>query len=195
MKLSLLNEFYEPFGQANLENKNALFKDLGISPERFEVLGTGSHATAYDVGDGKVLKVTSDVKDANNLLRAQNLNDPGVVKAYGSSKVGVSDGVAILVDKVEGELMPYSTGELHALIQGTNFQELPMARITILRDNTGIRKKILDKHGRNHKEERKKLSSLFTTLIKLEKIGIDFDDFAENVIDTDTRYVVIDLGN
>ena len=196
MKLSIINESLLA-AEAEITDPIKLGKSLGVNLSNLDMIGSGTMAKAYKVGD-KVVKVTRDNKDVISTVRAQRIKSPNVVKIHKLSKDGISSGTAMLVDYVPGKLAPFSTGEWHALIQGdVGMDELKDAVSKIESDINpkSIRTRILTKHGLNDKKERSKLKDIFKTLSSLQSININIDDLGDNIIDDGSKYVIIDLGN
>lgn len=185
----------EDFHKATIIDKDKMLKSLNIDGGKLTKVGSGTFAHFYDVGNGKGIKVTSDSNDVNALIKSQALKLRNIPKVYGHTKDGVKHGYAVLIDYVKGDHMPYSTSELHGLIQGKNFSELSTAKIAILRSGDPIRDKVLKNHNRDTKEERSKLSSLFHTIDRLQNmVDIEIDDYDQNIIDNGKDYVIVDLG-
>jgi len=193
MRLEFINESLLA-AEAEITDINKLQKSLGINLSGMQEIGHGTMATVYKIGD-KALKITRDNKDVIHTVKAQRIKSNNVVKIHRLSKDGLSSGTAMLLDFVDGPLAPFSTGEWHALIQGSGIDELSDAVKLILTDNKGIRNKILTDHGLNDNKSRSKISELFKTLRSLQSIGVNIDDLGDNIIDTGDRYVLIDLGN
>lgn len=196
MKLSLINESLLA-AEVEIIDPIKLGKSLGVDLSKLDLIGSGTMAKAYKVGD-KVVKVTRDNRDVINTVKAQRIKSPNVVKIHRLSKDGISSGTAMLVDYIPGKLAPFSTGEWHALIQGDmGMDELRDAAQKIESDINpkGIRTKVLTKHGLNNKNDRAKLKEIFKTLSSLQSININIDDLGDNIIDDGNKYVIIDLGN
>jgi hypothetical protein len=169
---------------------------LGIqsNQSKLEKINSGSLANVYahPTDQSKIIKVTADIMDARNLVKAQRLNSPNVVRVHNSAKVGPR-AIALVADFVSGRSMPYNTNALLGLINGDNFEEARQAVKGIFRPDR-VRRKILDQMGLNSDEEKSKLSRLFQTLAGLEKLGIDMFDFTDNILDNGSDYVIIDMG-
>ncbi len=193
MKLAFINESLLA-AEAEITDINKLQKSLGVDLSGMQEIGHGTMATVYKVGD-KALKITRDNKDVINTVKAQRIKSNNVVKIHRLSKDGLSSGTAMLLDFINGQLAPFSTGEWHALIQGSGMDELSDAIKLILTDNKGIRNKILTDHGLNDSKSRSKISEMFKTLRALQSINVSIDDLGDNIIDAGDRYVLIDLGN
>lgn len=168
---------------------------LGIKTNRpLTQINQGSLANIYKHPEdpSKVIKVTADMNDARNLIKSQRLNSPNIVKVYQSAKVGAK-AYALVVDFIGGKSMPYNTNALLTLINGNHFDDTKDAISGILTPDR-TRRQVLDKLGRNTEDEKQKLSRLFRTLYMLSKLGIDMDDFTDNILDGGTDYVIIDMG-
>ena len=105
----------------------------------------------------------------------------------------------MVLDYVSGEKIKYDT-MLHQLIMGDNNESVEQAKETIL-DSASVRpdktrSEVFKKLGmRVTRNERQKLSRLFDAIYSLKMtLGIEMVDFSENIIDTVTDYVIIDLG-
>lgn len=161
----------------------------------------GSIATIYQhPADANLLiKVTSHKSDVDNLVRAQRLNSSNVVKLFPwrggklVKEIPSLDSYAIIVEKVTGSSMVYTTNDFYELSLGGKFD---LAADWL--DSADIHKKqksILDRYKKNYSEEHSKLSNLFRTLDKLEKYyRIELSDFQDNILDSGDRYVVVDMG-
>jgi hypothetical protein len=193
MRLAFINESLLA-AEADITDVGKLQKSLGVDLSNMQEVGHGTMATVYKVGD-KALKITRDNKDVIHTVKAQRIKSNNVVKIHRLSKDGLSSGTAMLLDFVDGPLVPFSTGEWHALIQGSGMDELSDAIKLILTDNKGIRNKILTDHGLNDSKSRSKISEMFKTLRALQSMNINIDDLGDNIIDAGDRYVLIDLGN
>jgi hypothetical protein len=173
---------------------------LGLSPNQELVVfnTTGSAAIIYEYpGDStKLIKVTGDMNDAKafNKLYKSNFKSPNVVGCYMVKKIAQNAAV-IIVDKVDGGPMLYSTSELTAVIQGDSYDEVCSASISLMRGKPDrTRDKILIRHGKNNPQEKMKLAQLFKTLCQLKGKGIDVFDFDSNILDNGESYVIVDLG-
>jgi hypothetical protein len=79
------------------------------------------------------------------------------------------------------------------LISGDRWQDAKEAVRGILKpDRTRV--ETLNHFKKNTPQELTKLSELFATLAKLEGLGIEIDDFGDNIHDAGDHYVMIDLG-
>lgn len=157
------------------------------------VIGQGSLATVYQHPDpNKVIKVTGDVSDARNLKNAQRLRSRNVLKVYQVVKVGPK-AFAIVADKVAGAPMPYTSNVIAALIDGDSMDDALEASEEIL-NPTGVRLEILRRMGKLEQTEIEKLSELFRTIGRLERMGIDMFDYTDNVLDAGSHYVIVDMG-
>jgi hypothetical protein len=60
-------------------NKNLLAKEKKINVDSLKLLGSGAGGTAYDIGNGLVLKVTKDASEAqsSNLIKGKKI--PGII--------------------------------------------------------------------------------------------------------------------
>jgi dsDNA-binding SOS-regulon protein len=160
----------------------------------------GSVATLYNHPKNKnlLIKITSHKQDILNIVKAQKLDSPNVVKCFPWENGDILKNVpslsslAIIVEKIKGSSMVYNTGEFFDL---SLFGRFELAADWL--DSTVHKKQtvVLDKHGKNSPEEHLKLSSLFKTLHNLERFyKIELSDFQDNILDDGNRYVIIDMG-
>lgn len=187
------------FGQRSQNAKLShakIMTALGIQSNEAQLrqINTGSLATIYQHPEdpSKIIKVTADAQDVKNLVKAQRLNSPNVVRVYNSAKIGPK-AFGLVADLVKGRSMHYNTNELLGLMNGDNFEEAGQAVRGIMRPDR-TRSKILDQLGMNTNDEKVKLSRLFQALAGLEKLGIDMYDFTDNILDAGGEYVIIDMG-
>lgn len=180
----------QSWGQATI------LKAIGLPPAPLTQINTGSFATIYQYpGDRtKVIKVTRDTTDAKNLLKAQTLNSPNIVKIHQSAKIG--DGAVLVADYVTGRPIPYTSSVLAALIDGKNGLDEPerAARKIMNHGLSPFRDRILAKFGKDTPQERRKLAELLVAIGKLRRRGVDLADFTDNIIDDGQHYVIIDMG-
>lgn len=166
---------------------------LSVKPIEPKLYKQGSHAKIYINDSNTLIKITEDNSDIKNIIKAQSLNSPNIVKLYNYTQKGVVGGTALLVEFVKGEPAPYSTPEFLGLMEGQNGNEdRSQSYINILKPNL-FKAKILKQHGKLNKFELQKLSSLFKTIYMLEKKNIFLVDLSENIIDSD-NYVIVDFG-
>lgn len=189
----------ELFSQRDKTQKSNVNKFLGISKPLIK-FGQGSIATIYEHPKNKklLIKVTSHKEDIKNIVKAQKLNSPNVVKTFPwedgeiIKNLPSLNSLAIIVEKIIGEPMKYSVGDFFDLSLNGNFD---LAADWL--DSTVHRKQkiILDNYDKNNPEEHTKLSSLFRTLNNLEKLyKIELSDFQDNILDAGDRYVIVDMG-
>jgi len=195
---SSVNSKYEKFfSQRDLIQKKDVGNLLGFKKPLIKI-NQGSLATIYQHPNNPnwVIKVTSHLEDVKNIQKAQRLNSKNVVKLFGNpQKVPENTNFYwMIVEKINGNHMVYDTNSFIALIHGDHDENIKDASTSILYTDGGIREKILNRYGKNSEEELEKLSSLFETFYKLQQIGIEMSDFAENIIDDGEKYVIIDLG-
>jgi hypothetical protein len=191
-------ETEEMFSQKEKTQKSNISKLLGFS-KPLKKFGEGSLATLYQhpTKTNLLIKVTAHKSDVLNIARAQQLNSPNIVKAYPwSDNSIVKDlptikSLAIIVEKIPGLPMAYTTSEFYDLSLNGKFE---LAADWL---NSTLHKKqipILDQHSKNNPAEHEKLASLFNTLSQLEKYRIQLSDFQDNIIDNGHHYVIIDMG-
>lgn len=160
----------------------------------------GSIATLYKhPSDRRILiKVTSHKEDIANLVRAQKLGSPNVPRVFPwpsgemVKELPSLKSQALLVEKVVGSSMVYTTGDFFDLSLNGRFElASDWLNSTVHKNQSSI----LDQYGKNNAEEHFKLASLFSTLHKLEKFyGIELSDFQDNILDAGGRYVIVDMG-
>lgn len=188
------------FLQRDITQKSNISRLLGfINP--LTKFSQGSMATLYEHPEHKsrLIKVTSHEEDVSNLVRSQRLNSSNIVKLFPwrggklVKELPSLNSFAIIVEKISGESMVYTTSDFYELSLGGNFE---LAADWL--DAAEVHKKqkfILDRYQKNDPEEHSKLSGLFRTLDKLEKYyRIELSDFQDNILDSGNRYVVIDMG-
>ncbi len=188
------------FDRAILQDTDIL-KALRLPKQKLQVIGRGSFATVYQhpTEKNKVIKVTKDKNDIRNLIKAQSLKSPNIVKLHpiaGNFSVGVGNLYLVVADKVEGRSFPYTSDIIATLIGGKSGME-NAAKASVKIGQIGLspfRDKVLNRLGLDDERERSKLSSLLLTVSHLEKRGIEFFDFTDNVIDTGDHHVIIDMG-
>lgn len=177
-------------------NFNSILSGLGLPTidGKPQIIKKGSLAIVYQHPHDprKIIKLTGDMDDARNLWKAQKLNSPNIVKVYAAKKLKGNSAV-LVADKIDGKPMPYASNIFLALIHGDFFDDATEASQKILNPR-GKRMQILQWMGKDDHQEYRKLSELFATLGRLEKIGIDMFDFTDNIIDNGPHYVIIDLG-
>jgi len=191
---------------------------LGVSPEgvdSMQVLGIGTHGTALEMPDGRVLKVTNDTKEAESAAMLMGQNFKNIVNFYDVWEFGDTGLFGILQEKV----VPLEGGEAKAFNDALISTGLPlwirkspdnwdqvkvMTKQHIVRS---VKKKFPDNHNSPEAQQfaheiNDKWSALINTYgIKnmfdtLNEIGIDFHDYhAGNLMKReDGTLVLIDLG-
>lgn len=162
----------------------------------------GSLATLYQHPTNKnlLIKITSHKEDINNIVKAQRVNSPNVVKAFPWDKEGTLikslpslNSLAIIVEKVNGTPMVYTNNDFLALGLNGSFEKAADWLLgTMLKEQEAI----LDQYNKNNVDEHYKLISLFKTLSKLSgrEYRVELSDFDQNILDTGDRYVIVDMG-
>jgi len=161
-----------------------------------ELINEGSFAKIFSTDDpDKIVKITSDLSDYENLLAANRLIPNYVPKIYGSTYEGVAENnIAMLIEHIEGTNFPLITNEMLRILQGNEFEsDYKKAMMRVLRPKGQILN-LLNRHNLNDKSERIKLANLIKSLGILENHGIEMLDFDQNIIDDGQKYVIIDLG-
>lgn len=178
--------------------KSNIHSLLGFKqPLKLMAQGTFASIFYHPTDPNILIKVTSHKEDVQNTVRAQRANSDNVVKLYpwpdGKLFKPVSSlkSWAMLVERIQGEKMPYSTGHFYKLDLNGNFEN---AAGWLNAGGTPQQNAILDIYDRNTDLEQSKLADLFNSLHSLRRYGIDLSDFDENIIDAGDRYVLVDLG-
>lgn len=192
--------------------------ELGVPPENvgaLPVLGIGTHGTAFEMPDGRVLKVTNDSKEAEaaSMLLGQNVRN--IVTFYDVWEFGETGLFGILQERV----IPLEKGEAKAFNDALVATGLPvwirrspddwdkvkeMTKDHIIRS---IKKKFPDNHNSPEAQRfahevnaqwnmlihKYGVRSMFETM---NSVGIDFHDYhAGNLMKRpDGTLVLIDLG-
>lgn len=81
------------------QNKNLLLKK-GIDISKLQHLGQGAGGIAYDMGNGKVFKVTQDANEAKVSTSLKGKNVPGIAIVYDVWKFPASNMYGIVLEKV-----------------------------------------------------------------------------------------------
>jgi hypothetical protein len=195
----LLNSYDTLFLQRDKTQKSNIGKILGFGKNLVK-FSQGSIATLYQHPESPnlLIKVTSHKEDISNIITAQKLKSPNVVRAVPwNSKEMVKNlpslnSQAIIVEKVMGNPMVYTTSDFFDLSLNGQFE---LAADWLNSTVHKVQAKILDRYNKNNIEEHTKLASLFLTLSKLEKFyNIELSDFQDNILDSGDRYVIIDMG-
>lgn len=123
---------------------------------------------------------------SNNVVKLHKWDDGKLAKELPTLKAW-----ALLVEKISGEPIDYSTGHFYKLCYNGNFE---FAKDWLMAGGSPEQLNILKLYNLDDDSELYKLAELFGTLHELSKYGIDLSDFDQNVIDNGSRYVIIDLG-
>jgi hypothetical protein len=187
------------FSQRDITQKSNVGKLLGFSKPLVQ-FSQGSLATLYQHPTNKnlLIKVTSHKEDIDNIVMAQKLNSPNVVKAFPWDKKGKLakevpslNSFAIIVEKIKGVPMIYTTSEFFDLSLNGEFE---LAADWLDSTVHKAQEPILDHYNKNNPEEHMKLSGLFRTLSELERYRVELSDIQDNILDTGSRYVIVDMG-
>lgn len=194
--------------KTRLENVGKL---LGFKKPLVE-FSRGSIATIYQhpTDNNLLIKVTSHQDDIKNIVRAQGLNSPNVVRVFPWNdgkmvkNLPTLNSLAIIVEKVGGSPMVYTSSEFFDLSLNGKFD---LAGHIIDGNLTPYDKKlyakeikkqaaILNNRNKNNPLEHGKLTSLFNALNELASkvYRIEMSDIDQNIMDTGDRYVIIDMG-
>lgn len=196
----LLDSSYEGlFLQRDKTQKSNIGSLLGFG-KNLEKFSQGSIATLYKHPFDKnlLIKVTSHKEDAMNLAKAQRLKSRNVVQVFpwksGELALPVPslNSWALIVEKIVGRSMEYTTGDFYDLSLNGEFELASDWLNSTVHKNQKV---ILDRYSKNDIEEHVKLADLFKTLHDLEKFyRIELSDFQDNILDAGDRYVIVDMG-
>ena len=199
-KLWIENSAYEKaFAQRDITQKANVAKSLGMTGNLIKYK-QGSFATLYEHPKNKnrLIKITSHKEDVYNLVKAQKLNSPNVIKLFDwENKEKVKElpnlnSLAIIVEKANGPSIAYVTGDFYELSLNGKFE---LAGDWIMQGGNDRQKRVMDKYQLNNEPEHYKLHALFNTLHSLRRFyRIELSDFEDNIIDNGNRYVIIDMG-
>lgn len=187
------------FNQRDITQKSNIGELLGFEKPLVKY-SQGSIATLYEHPTNKklLIKVTAHESDILNIIKAQRLKSPNVVKVFSWKNKGLIkelpslNSLAIIVEKILGDSMVYTTSHFFDLSLNGNFE---LAADWLDSTVHKLQKAILDHYNKNNTEEHLKLSSLFRTLHELEKFyHIELSDFQDNILDAGDRYVIVDMG-
>lgn len=199
MSFKLWLENISVFDLRDKTQRTNVGKMLGFSKPLVK-FSQGSIATIYKYPKNNelLIKVTSHSDDVKNIIKAQRLNSDNVVKAFSwedgrmIKSLPSLDSQAIIVEKINGNPMDYTSSEFFILSLNGKFDLAADWLDSTVHEK---QKKVLDFHGKNDNFEHSKLSDLFRALAKLEKFyGIELSDFQDNILDAGNRYVIVDMG-
>lgn len=183
----------------NLQKEKNIGNILGFKSPLTKVK-EGTFATIYQhpKEKNKLIKITSHEEDVKNLLKCQNIKSDNVVKIFSWNKkerfkaLPNFKSYAIIVEKIEGTPMVYSTPEFYQLSLNGRFE---LAKDWLNSGGKPEQNNILEKHQKNTIEEHDKLSDLFHSLSTIKKFyRIDLVDFQDNILEEKNRYVIVDMG-
>jgi hypothetical protein len=179
---------------------NAILASLGLpkSNKKLIKIGSGTLASVYlnPHNANQVIKVTGDSQESSNFetLIKNNFRSPNIVTCYKVASLGPTTKV-FLCDYVKGTPMEYSNDEFLALVNGDNFDDYPESIAALSSGDYGKnRSQVFYNHNKSPEQEAAKLIPLFSSLMRLEKLGIDLFDFDNNILDDGVKYVLVDLG-
>ncbi|NBT57559.1 hypothetical protein EBT16_02130 [bacterium] len=187
------------FGQRDKTQKADVGKLLGFKTNLMRY-SQGSFATLYQHPRRKdrLIKITAHREDVQNLVRAQALNSPNIPRLFDwedgkkTKELPSLNSIAIMVEKIDGHPMEYTTGDFYELSLDGRFG---LASDWIATGGTPRQKSIMEKYGLNNDLEHDKLARLMATLRDLKKFyRIDLSDFQDNIMDAGGRYVLVDMG-
>lgn len=209
------SESEEEFDKILKINSDKLAKKKRINVSNLRVLGQGSYGVAYDIGNGKVLKITKDTSEAksSNLIKGKNTKH--IVKVFDVWKFpkvkNKDDFFGIVLEK----LMPLSSGEKREWRNAENefdkivqekdfitrvaghdweyFKELADVKVETLYEEDELEEK------REELEEaidRLENFQIHQMVDELKNLGVTFHDYhSGNIMKRSIgEYVVIDLG-
>ncbi len=188
------------FSQRDKTQKSDVSSLLGFNKPLIK-FSQGSFATLYQHPTDKnlLIKITSHKEDIKNIIKSQKIDSPNIVKAFPWDRKGTLikdlpelNSLAIIVEKIIGTSMVYTTGDFFDLSLNGEFELAADWLDSTLQKK---QKEILDQYSKNNIEEHYKLSSLFRALSKLERFyRIELSDFQDNILEAKDRYVIVDMG-
>lgn len=186
------------FGQRDITQKANIGRMLGLGTN-LNKIHQGSFATLYQHPNNSnaLIKVTSHKSDIDNLVKAQRLKSDNVVKVFKWNatetikRLPKLNSFAIIVENIDGKPMVYDTNSFLTLSLNGNFE---LAKNWIETGGNEIQQKVLNYFNTNTEREHEKLSFLFETLFNLRRLNIDLVDFSDNILDSQDRYVIVDMG-
>ena len=189
------------FAQKEKTQKSNVSKILGFS-KPLKKIAEGSFATLYQHPNhpDKLIKITSHKEDVDNIVKAQRIGSNNIAKVFDWVKgnkiktIPKLKSYAIIVEKINGKPMQYSTGHFLQLADMGGGIDFDSAADWLDYQPKNHQAKILNMYNANTPKEHDKLSELFRTLNELEKYRIELSDFDQNIIDAGDRYVIVDLG-
>lgn len=175
-----------------------LCEHFGIDPKAAQHrLGTGTQGEAYELADGRVLKLTWDEKEAQAAALVARTPDPAgnVVKITGVVRIkGYVQIWAIVMEK----LQKIPAGDPFRIYADT-WNEYSNSRsppFNILPETIdGFIDEMESSYGFSDPEWQKFKQWIGEVAVYLESIGVEFHDFWHgNLMKRGSQYVVIDLG-
>ena len=187
----------EGFGCRSVIDKTNIGKLLGLA-KTLKKFASGSFANLYEYPgrDDILIKVTCHRSDVVNAVKAQRIGSNCIVKltdwedgkAY--KELPSIKSWALLVEKIVGKPMIYSTGDFYTLCYNGDFD---LAKDWCEAGGSDVQKQILKKYSFGE-AELNRLSKLFEALRSLGRLRIELSDFEDNIMDSGDRYVIVDLG-
>lgn len=187
------------FAQRDRTQKADVGRLLGFKTNLIRY-GQGSFATLYQHPRrrDRLIKITGHREDVQNLVRAQNLKSPNIPVLFDwedgrkTKELPELNSVAVMVEKIDGHPMAYTTSDFYELSLGGRFG---LATDWIMHGGNPKQKAVMERHGLDVDAEHGKLAQLLETLKNLRKFyRIDLSDFQDNIIDAGGRYVIVDMG-
>lgn len=193
-----IESYEKAFAQRDMTQKADVGKSLGFNAKLIKY-SQGSFATLYQHPKhlDRLIKITAHKEDVKNLVRAQRLNSPNIPRLFDwedgtkIKQLPKLNSLAIMVEKIEGRPMAYTTSDFYELSLGGRFE---LAADWMAHGGNEKQRPVLEKYGLDDDREHDKLAQLFRTLGELEKYRIEMSDVQDNIIDDGMRYVVVDMG-
>jgi hypothetical protein len=177
-------------------------QDIGPS------IGTGHHGSAYDLGDGRVLKVTTDEKEFKAMSILRGMNHPNITQVHDTfvlrtppreRRDEVNANMAyfivrgrtgpILADIPEHERLSRAIREIGLMVSQNYYGDLRFSMEAEIYDWKSLRKRFKGK-------ERKILDGVIAAAEALHDAGIyTIDIHPKNIGMVDGRPVLFDVGN
>lgn len=208
MRQLIKNIIQEEFINAELDEKVARQAAQQLGYQILNKLGNGINATAYDIGDNKILKVTCSYRDARAFHRIKEVSNPYLPKVYDVKKlicIGEQyrerEGYVIIAEKlqlIDGEnrqtLINFLT-TLKAKIHGKKALESSWVTTKDLTKPSNYKNRINNLKSKGFQKK------LFTDLVRsaqlLEDNGLSVGDIHYENIGKNQHgnWVILDLGD
>lgn len=177
---AMADEFFSQRARNEEIDDAIILKALGLPGELvLKKIKQGSVANIYlhPQDETKVIKVTADMADGQHTRAAQQLQpNRNIVKLHKGPVQINNKAIAMVLDYVHGEPMPYTAAAMIEMMDG-NID------------------RVLKHFNKETPAERSRIEQLLDTLSKLEHIGVNiFDLDGDNILNTGEAYVIVDLG-